>query len=99
MVVDLIVLIIVGAIIGLLGKLVAPGDKDNIPIWLTVLCGIGGVLLGWYVYAAFGGGKTSGVDWVRWIVAVIVAAVLVVIASTVTGRNTSKMSKFKSKFS
>ena len=55
--------------------------------------------LWWYVYAVFGGGKTSGVDWVRWIVAVVVAAVLVVIASTVTGRNTSKMSKFKSKFS
>jgi len=96
---DIIGVIIAGIIIGLLGKFVAPGDKDNIPIWLTVLCGIGGVLLGWYVYAAFGGGKTSGVDWVRWIVAVIVAAVLVVIASTVTGRNTSKMSKFKSKFS
>ena len=39
------------------------------------------------------------VDWVRWIVAGAVSAVLVVIASTVTGRNTSKMSKFKSKFS
>ena len=38
--------IMVGAIIGLLGKLVAPGDKDNIPLWLTILCGIGGMLLG-----------------------------------------------------
>lgn len=96
---DIIGVIIAGIIIGLLGKFVAPGDKDNIPIWLTIVCGIGGVLLGWYVYAAFGGGTTSGVDWVRWIVAVVVAAILVVIASTVTGRNTSKMSKFKSKFS
>ena len=90
MVVDIIVLIIIGAIIGLLGKLVAPGDKDNIPIWLTILCGIGGVLLGWFIYDAFGGGVTSGVDWVRWIVAIVVAAILVVIASTVTGRNTAK---------
>ncbi len=32
MVVDIIVLLIAGTIIGLLGKLVAPGDKDNIPI-------------------------------------------------------------------
>ena len=96
---SIIGVIIAGIIIGLLGKFVAPGDKDNIPIWLTIVCGIGGVLLGWYVYAAFGGGATSGVDLVRWIVAVVVAAVLVVIASTVTGRNTSKMSKFKSKFS
>ncbi|QNN53445.1 GlsB/YeaQ/YmgE family stress response membrane protein [Nocardioides mesophilus] len=87
---DIIFVLIVGAIIGLLGKLVAPGDKDNIPIWLTILCGIGGVLIGWYIYAAFGGDHTGGVDWVRWIVAIVVSAVLVVIASTVTGKNTAK---------
>lgn len=96
---DIIGVIVAGIIIGLLGKFVAPGDKDNIPLWLTVLCGVGGVLIGWYVYAAFGGGATSGVDWVRWIVSVLVAAVLVVIASTLTGRNRSKTSKLKSKFS
>jgi uncharacterized membrane protein YeaQ/YmgE (transglycosylase-associated protein family) len=84
---EIIGVLVAGVIIGLLGKLVAPGDKDNIPIWLTVLCGIAGVVIGWFVYAAFGGGETDGVDWVRWIVAIIVAAVLVVIASTVTGRN------------
>ena len=83
--------IIAGIIIGLLGKLVAPGDKDNTPFWLTILCGIGGVLIGWYVYAAFGGGETNGVDWVRWIVAIIVAAVLVMVASTLTGRNKVKV--------
>jgi len=83
----LIGVIIAGIIIGLLGKFVAPGNKDNIPIWLTILCGIAGVIIGWYIYAAFGGHGTSGVDWVRWIVAIVVAAVLVIIASTVTGRN------------
>ena len=25
-------------------KFVAPGNKGNIPIWLTILCGIGGVI-------------------------------------------------------
>jgi uncharacterized membrane protein YeaQ/YmgE (transglycosylase-associated protein family) len=88
--VGIIGVIIVGIIIGLLGKFVAPGDKDNIPLWLTVLCGIGGVIIGWYIYSAFGGDGSNGVDWVRWIVAIVVAAVLVVIASTVTGRNHSK---------
>ena len=85
---ELIGLLIGGVIIGLLGKFVAPGDKDNIPIWLTILCGVGGVILGWYVYRAFGGDGSAGVDWVRWFVAIVVAAVLVVIASTLTGRNT-----------
>ena len=94
---DIIGVIIAGIIIGLLGKFVAPGDKDNIPIWLTIVCGIGGVLIGWFIYDAFGGDGSSGVDWVRWIVAILVAAVLVVIASSVTGRNTSKASKVKSK--
>ncbi len=85
---EIIFVIVAGALIGLLGKFVAPGDKDNIPIWLTILCGIGGVLLGYWIYSLFGGDGSNGIDWVRWIVAIIVAAVLVVIASAITGRNT-----------
>jgi uncharacterized membrane protein YeaQ/YmgE (transglycosylase-associated protein family) len=84
---DVIGVLVAGVIIGLLGKLIAPGDKDNTPIWLTILCGIGGVLVGWYIYAAFGGNGSNGVDWTRWAVAIVVSAVFVVIASTVTGRN------------
>lgn len=84
---EIIGVLVAGVIIGLLGKFVAPGDKDNIPIWLTILCGIGGVIIGWYLYTAFGGNATDGVDWVRWIVAIAIAAVLVMIASTVTGMN------------
>jgi len=87
---EIIGVIIAGIIIGLLGKFAAPGDKDNIPIWLTILCGIGGVIIGWFIYTAFGGNGSPGIDWVRWIVAIVVAAVLVVIASTVTGKNTAK---------
>ena len=48
------------------------------------------MLVGWFIYTAFGGNGSSGVDWTRWIVAILVSAVFVVIASTVTGRNTSK---------
>jgi uncharacterized membrane protein YeaQ/YmgE (transglycosylase-associated protein family) len=87
MVGEIIGLLIGGVIIGLLGKLVAPGDKDNIPLWLTVICGIGGILLGYWVYSLFGGDGSRGIDWTRWIVAVLVSAVLVVIASTATSRN------------
>ena len=85
---EVIGVIIAGVIIGLLGKFVAPGDKDNIPIWLTILCGIGGVLIGWYLSSAFGVADTRGIDWLKWIISIVVAAVLVVIASTLTGRNT-----------
>jgi uncharacterized membrane protein YeaQ/YmgE (transglycosylase-associated protein family) len=88
--VEIVGILIAGLIIGLLGKFVAPGDKDNIPLWLTLICGIGGVLLGLLVYTAFGGNGSPGIDWTRWIVSVVIAAVLVVVASTVMGRNSRK---------
>jgi len=88
--VEIIGVIVAGIVIGLLGKFVAPGNRDNIPLWLTVLCGIGGVVIGWYVYVAFGGNGSPGIDWTRWLVAVLVAAVLVVIASALTGRSRTR---------
>ena len=84
---EIIGVIVAGIIIGLLGKFVAPGDRDNIPIWLTIICGIVGVLIGWFIYTAFGGNGSAGIDWVRWLIAIAVAAVLVVIASALTGRS------------
>lgn len=79
--------LIVGAIVGLIGKFLAPGDKDNIPLWLTVVCGIGGMVLGGVIYRAFGGDGSDGLDWVQGIVAVLTAMVLVIIASVVSGRS------------
>ena len=90
---EIIGLLVAGLIIGLLGKFAAPGDKDNIPLWLTVLCGIAGVLIGYYVSGALGVASTPGIDWMRWIISIILAAVLVVAASTLTGRNTGGRSR------
>ena len=82
--------IIFGAIIGLLGKFVAPGDKDNIPIWLTVILGIIGALGGYWICGQISDeGNTGGIDWIRWIISIVVAAILVMIGSTVMGRHTS----------
>ncbi len=75
-----------GLIIGLLGKFVAPGDRDNIPLWLVVICGIGGSLIGYVIYSAFGGDGSAGLDWTRWFVSIICAAVLVVVAAGIKGR-------------
>ena len=36
----ILVTLIGGIIIGALGKMLAPGDRDNIPFWLTIVCGI-----------------------------------------------------------
>ena len=75
-----------GTIIGLLGTFVAPGDKDTIPLWLTILCGIGGIILGNVAYTLFFDASTGGIDWWRHAWQVVVAAVLVVAAATLTGR-------------
>lgn len=77
--------IVMGIIIGLLGKFVAPGNRDNIPIWLTIVCGIVGVLIGYGLL-----GHTNGIDWLAFFVSLILAAILVVIAATVTGRSGKK---------
>jgi uncharacterized membrane protein YeaQ/YmgE (transglycosylase-associated protein family) len=78
--------LVVGTIVGLLGKLLAPGDKDNIPFWLVVVCGIGGMLLGDLVYRAFGGDGSRGLDWTQGVVTVLTAMVLVIAAAVLTGR-------------
>jgi len=76
--------IVMGIIIGLLGKFIAPGNRDNIPIWLTVVCGIVGVLLG---YGWLGG--TNGIDWLAFF-SIVFAAILVMVAATLTGRSRSR---------
>ena len=81
-----------GLIIGLLGKFIAPGDRDNIPLWLTIVCGIAGMFIGSYLYAALYdcsdmNNCTNGVDWWRHVWQIVVAAILVVIASALTGRS------------
>jgi uncharacterized membrane protein YeaQ/YmgE (transglycosylase-associated protein family) len=73
--------IVMGIIIGVLGKFVAPGDRDNVPIWVTILAGIVGVLLG---YGWLGG--TKGIDWLAFFVSIILAAILVMAAATLMGR-------------
>ncbi len=80
--------IIGGIIIGLLGKFFAPGNRDKIPFWLTVLCGIGGILIGNFIYKGIWDYDTRGFDWWRHIWQVGVAAVLVMGAASITGRST-----------
>ena len=78
--------IIFGAVIGFLARLVLPG-KQNISLIVTVILGILGALAGYYLWGAISDkGNTSGIDWIRWIISIIVAAVLVVIYGAVTGR-------------
>ena len=83
---SIIVAIIVGAIIGALGRLVVPG-RQPIPIWLTIVVGIVAAFVGTFLARAFGiPTATSGIDWLELIVQVIVAAIGVAIVAGVYSR-------------
>ncbi|MEU3227509.1 GlsB/YeaQ/YmgE family stress response membrane protein [Streptomyces sp. NPDC006976] len=72
--------IIAGLVIGLLAKLVVPG-RQPIPLWLTILLGIVGALVGNALASAFGVRDTAGIDWIRHIFQIGVAAVLIALVS------------------
>jgi uncharacterized membrane protein YeaQ/YmgE (transglycosylase-associated protein family) len=82
----IITAIIVGAIIGALGRLVVPG-RQPIPIWLTIVVGIIAAFVGTLLARAIGiPTATNGIDWLELLVQVIVAAVFVVIAANLYTR-------------
>jgi uncharacterized membrane protein YeaQ/YmgE (transglycosylase-associated protein family) len=81
----IITAIIIGAIIGFLGRLVAPG-KQNIPIWLTIVVGIVAAFIGTWIAGLFGVADTGGIDWIELVMQVIVAAIGVAIVAGVYSR-------------
>ena len=64
--------IVVGIIVGALGRLVVPG-KQNIPIWLTIVIGIVAAFIGTFIAGAIGL-STAGFSIWELLVQVVVAA-------------------------
>ena len=56
--------LVIGLIIGVLGRVVAPG-KQKIPLWLTLVVGIAAALVGTAIAAALGVAATRGLDWIE----------------------------------
>ncbi|MEU8045585.1 GlsB/YeaQ/YmgE family stress response membrane protein [Micromonospora echinofusca] len=77
--------IIIGLVIGALGRLVVPG-KQNIPIWLTLLIGVVAAILGTLVAGALGVDDTRGIDWIELAIQVIFAAIGVAVVAGAYGR-------------
>jgi len=77
--------IIIGAIIGALGRLVVPG-RQSIPVWLTIVIGIAAALLGTWVARQVGVADTAGVDWTEILIQIVLAAVGVALVSGMYGR-------------
>lgn len=72
--------IIVGLVLGVIARAILPG-KQNIPLWLTVLLGLIGGLLGNAVASGIGVHDTKGIDWIRHLLQLIGAVVVVGLGS------------------
>ncbi|MGW1405733.1 GlsB/YeaQ/YmgE family stress response membrane protein [Streptomyces sp. NPDC002403] len=68
--------IIVGLVLGLIAKAILPG-KQNIPLWLTIILGMIGSVLGNAVATWIGVNDTKGIDWIRHLLQLIGAVVVV----------------------
>jgi uncharacterized membrane protein YeaQ/YmgE (transglycosylase-associated protein family) len=69
--VEIIVFILVGAVVGVLARLIMPGP-DPIGILGTIVVGIVGAIVGGYLWQAIFG-QTKGVEWIG---AILVAMAL-----------------------
>jgi uncharacterized membrane protein YeaQ/YmgE (transglycosylase-associated protein family) len=72
--------IIIGLIIGALGRLVVPG-RQPIPIWLTIVIGIVAALIGTVIAAALGVASTPGIDWIELLLQIALAAAGVILVA------------------
>ncbi|MFG1609369.1 GlsB/YeaQ/YmgE family stress response membrane protein [Actinoplanes sp. NPDC049265] len=83
----IVVALIVGLVIGALGRLVVPG-KQHIPIWLTMLIGVVAALLGTVLARAFGVNTDSGgvINWAELAFQVVLAAIGVALVAGIGGR-------------
>ena len=78
--------IIVGIVVGILGRLVVPG-RQNISVLVTILVGIVAAFIGTAIARAIGiPTATSGVDWLELLVQVVVAAIGVAVVAALMGR-------------
>ncbi|CAL9359512.1 MULTISPECIES: GlsB/YeaQ/YmgE family stress response membrane protein [Streptomyces] len=66
--------IVIGVVIGVLGRLVVPG-RQRIGVLWTILVGIVAALVGSWIASAFDVADTDGVDWVEWLIQIGLAAV------------------------
>ncbi|MEV5612742.1 GlsB/YeaQ/YmgE family stress response membrane protein [Streptomyces sp. NPDC052225] len=77
--------IVIGVIIGVLGRLVIPG-RQRIGILWTILVGIAAAFVGTAVASAFDVADTAGIDWIELAIQIGLAALGVVGVEQAKGR-------------
>jgi uncharacterized membrane protein YeaQ/YmgE (transglycosylase-associated protein family) len=82
---NILMWILGGAVVGILARAVLPG-KQNISIAATIILGIIGAVVGGFIANAIGVGDTNGIDWIKLIISVIVAAAAVTVYGSIAGK-------------
>ncbi|WP_127126913.1 GlsB/YeaQ/YmgE family stress response membrane protein [Georgenia sp. SYP-B2076] len=82
---EIIGIIIFGAVIGALARLFMRGSQPIGVLW-TIILGILGALVGYWLSGLLGVGETAGIDWIRWVISIIVAIVFIAIYLGIRGR-------------
>ncbi|WP_181766799.1 GlsB/YeaQ/YmgE family stress response membrane protein [Streptomyces albidus (ex Kaewkla and Franco 2022)] len=81
--------IVVGLVLGVIARAIIPG-RQRIPLWLTVIFGLLGSVLGNAVATWAGVGDTDGIDWIRHVLQLAGAVIVVALGSplwaTIRGR-------------
>ena len=83
---SIVLALIVGALIGLVARLIMPG-KQNIGMIMTVVLGALGGLVGSWIATYFGyHNANGGVAWIPFFIGVGVAVVFIAVYESLTGR-------------
>ncbi|MCL3777731.1 MULTISPECIES: GlsB/YeaQ/YmgE family stress response membrane protein [unclassified Actinomyces] len=80
---ELIGMIVVGAVVGALARLFMKGDQGLSVLWTIILGALGAFLGGWGA-GVLGVQETAGIDWIRWILSIVCAMVLISVFLGVT---------------
>jgi len=80
--------LLAGVIIGPLARLLMPG-KQNVGIFLTIVVGAGGALVGDLVARLIGVEDTAGIDWIRHGLQIVFAILALAGLGAIKGRSST----------
>ena len=83
---QLIGIIVTGAVIGALARLFKRGEQPIGILWTIILGALGAGIGGWLVKLCGYTIANGGVQWIQWIVSIIVAMILIGIYMGATGK-------------
>lgn len=82
-------LIIFGAVIGALARLFMKGSQPIGVLW-TIILGILGALVGYWLSGLLGVEDTNGIDWIRWIISIVVSIIFISVYLGATGKKSRR---------